>query len=153
MANLTAPLATPLGLDSVNGAQTIRHPNIGLVFSLTGTAISSSYQAGSWFKLGGAKYLMIKAYIYGAESTLLTTATLKLQGAYDSTVDACDLVSENNSNGTVELAHNYTPVASDVIYKTFTVDPSCFIGGIRVLAKATGTSKSGDQILAYAAAW
>lgn len=120
------------------------------ILSLSGTALLTTYVAGTRILIGAYSGLSIWLTITWKSGTSVTSTEVKVQGSYDGT-NFVDLQTVDAASGTVAVEQTYAATAASTTYASLqTTNGWLCKGGIRVLAKSTGAAAAGDLITGYA---
>ena len=123
--------------------------DLGIIYSKTGTALTTSYTAGADQSCGQATRLSLFVALTEAGSgSSMSSAEVKLQ-VKDVAGNYYDAITTlNNATGTTVIEQQLTSTAGSTLYyliQSENLAPS--IAGWRVAAKSTGATAAGDSIV------
>ena len=127
--------------------------DLGLVFDVAGTALTTGYVAGAAKQYGNAKRVWFWIKNVRSNGSNATTTTIKLQARYAgaATLAYDDLPSDKgDANKTFEIEHAFTSTANATTTGHFFLDLPAGLMDVTVNVKVNATGQSGDETFVYA---
>lgn len=127
--------------------------DLGQQLSLSGSGITTAYQAGSPFYAGAANGVLVVLKVITDAASALTSVTVKLQGTYDGTNWYDLLLSPQNTGGTA-VDNAFTVAANATVAFALATSSNRYSPkGLRLLAKANASGTGVDAITCSVVAW
>jgi hypothetical protein len=122
----------------------------GLVYTKSGTALTTSYTFGDAQSTGTATRISLFVLLTEGGASSMSTAEVKLQ-VKDKLGNYYDvLTTQNDASGTTTNAQSLASTGSTTNYYLLQSENISATNGWRIAGKSTGATATGDSLLVYA---